>query len=84
MSSGVGVSECCLSGKIQQGTPTGSETQIGVFDYTSINTEAMANHDHQGELNTYVAEPSDAADFKVVVFLVDSTFFHTPTSNFTC
>ncbi|KAF1845918.1 alpha/beta-hydrolase [Cucurbitaria berberidis CBS 394.84] len=32
MSTGVGVSECCLSGKIQQGTPAGSEKQIGGLD----------------------------------------------------
>ncbi|KAI8935705.1 hypothetical protein NX059_007226 [Plenodomus lindquistii] len=52
MSTGVGMSECCLSGKIQKGEPTGTEKQIGGLD-------------------TYVSEPKDAKDFKVVVFLVD-------------
>lgn len=29
MSTGVGMSSCCLSGKIQNGTPKGREEQIG-------------------------------------------------------
>jgi hypothetical protein len=32
MSTGVGMSECCLSGKVQKGTPKGSEKQIGMYD----------------------------------------------------
>jgi len=40
MSTGVGMSECCLSGKVQQGTPAGTEKQIGV----SIKVPYMTLH----------------------------------------
>jgi len=69
MSTGVGMSECCLSGrlvenhhkvedrtknlKVHEGTPTG---KIETID------------DHQ----TYVAAPKDGSKGKSIVFLVDS------------
>lgn len=32
MSTGVGMSECCLSGKVHEGKPAGHETVIGGLD----------------------------------------------------
>ena len=44
MSAGVGVSECCLSGKLHEGKPSGREDEIGGLSVYISEPEGGSKH----------------------------------------